>query len=95
MRHGCVAVLNGRIIGRGYNHHRSHSNDGFVHNCVTCHAEMSALRQAYHHFNLRGDFRSRLKGRQQKGRYEEVPKGCIIRGSNQRARRLSGIGAVC
>jgi len=45
MRHGCVAVMNGRIIGRGYNNYRCHSNDGFIKNTMTCHAEIAALRQ--------------------------------------------------
>ena len=45
MRHGCVAVLNGRIVGRGYNNYRCHSNDGFIKNTMTCHAEIAALRQ--------------------------------------------------
>ena len=45
MRHGCVAVLNGRIIGRGFNNYRCHSNDGFIKNTMTCHAEIAALRQ--------------------------------------------------
>ncbi len=45
MRHGCVAVLNGRIVGRGYNNYRCKSRDGFINNCMTCHAEIAALRQ--------------------------------------------------
>ena len=45
MQHGCVAVKNGRIIGRGYNTYRTSSKDGFIQNCMTCHAEISALRQ--------------------------------------------------
>ena len=45
MRHGCVAVMNGRIIGRGFNKYRCHSNDGFIQNTMTCHAEIAALRE--------------------------------------------------
>ena len=45
MQHGCVAVKNGRIIGRGYNNYRTCSSDGFIQNCMTCHAEISALRE--------------------------------------------------
>jgi deoxycytidylate deaminase len=45
MRHGCVAVMNGRIIGRGFNNYRCHSNDGFIQNTMTCHAEIAALRE--------------------------------------------------
>ena len=31
-RHGCIAVMGGNIIGRGYNHYRCQSSDGFVKN---------------------------------------------------------------
>ena len=47
-RHGCVAVIQGRVVGKGYNHYRSSTSDGFVQNSCTCHAEMSAIRQLYH-----------------------------------------------
>ena len=47
MRHGCVAVMNGRIVGKGYNNYRCRSRDGFINNTMTCHAEIAALRQAY------------------------------------------------
>jgi tRNA(Arg) A34 adenosine deaminase TadA len=50
MRLGCVAVMNGRIVGRGHNNYRNRTYDGFV-NCnnqCTCHAEMAALRNVYH-----------------------------------------------
>ena len=47
MRHGCVAVMNGRIVGKGYNHYRTNSKDGFIHNCMTCHAEIAALRAVH------------------------------------------------
>ena len=45
MQHGCVAVKNGRIFGRGCNNYRTRCKDGFIQNCMTCHAEMSALRE--------------------------------------------------
>lgn len=45
MRHGCVAVLNGRVIGRGFNNYRCNSRDGFIKDAMTCHAEIAALRQ--------------------------------------------------
>ena len=50
MRHGCVAVMNGKIIGRGHNNYRNRTYDGFVNNSnqCTCHAEMAALRNVYH-----------------------------------------------
>ena len=46
MRHGCVAVINGRIVGRGCNNYRCHSSDGFINNTMTCHAEIAAIRNA-------------------------------------------------
>jgi deoxycytidylate deaminase len=46
-RHGCVAVIQGRVVGKGYNHYRCSTSDGFVQNSCTCHAEMSAIRQVY------------------------------------------------
>lgn len=48
MKHGAVAVVKGHIIGRGYNHYRCNTRDGFVRDSCTCHAEMAAIRQAYH-----------------------------------------------
>jgi tRNA(Arg) A34 adenosine deaminase TadA len=50
MRHGCVAVMNGKIIGKGHNNYRNRTQDGFVNysNQCTCHAEMAALRNVYH-----------------------------------------------
>jgi tRNA(Arg) A34 adenosine deaminase TadA len=48
MRHGCVAVINGRIVGTGYNNYRNKTSDGFVSKGqCTCHAEMAALRNVY------------------------------------------------
>ena len=49
MKHGCVAVLNGKIIATGCNNDRNYSNDGFVnHNVCSCHAEIDVLRKVYH-----------------------------------------------
>lgn len=48
MRHGSVAVVNGKIMGRGYNHYRSSSKDNFITNTCTCHAEIAALRNMFH-----------------------------------------------
>jgi tRNA(Arg) A34 adenosine deaminase TadA len=46
--HGCVVVSHGKIIGKGCNHHRpSSTSDKFMVNQCTCHAEISALREAY------------------------------------------------
>ena len=43
-KHGCVIVCNGKVMGRGYNHLRSTSSDGLIHDCCSCHAEIAALR---------------------------------------------------
>ena len=43
-QHGCVAVANGKIIGRGHNSIRTQSKDGFICNTCSCHAEIAALR---------------------------------------------------
>ncbi len=48
MRHGAVAVANGKILGRGHNHYRTTSKDGFIKNTCTCHAEIACLRQVFH-----------------------------------------------
>ena len=45
MRIGCVAVLNGKPIARGFNHYRSHSRDKIITNTFTCHAECHVLHQ--------------------------------------------------
>lgn len=47
-RHGCIAVINGKIMGRGHNSPRTHSNDGFIRNTCSCHAEIAALRNLWH-----------------------------------------------
>jgi len=46
-QHGCIAVANGKIIGRGYNSCRTQSQDGFICKSCSCHAEMAALREVY------------------------------------------------
>ena len=60
-RHGCIAVMGGNIIGRGYNHYRCQSSDGFVKNQCTCHAEMAALREVYKKFNIQGNYEISIK----------------------------------
>ena len=47
-RHGCVAVVNGKILGRGHNSSRTQSHDGFICNTCSCHAEIAALRSMFH-----------------------------------------------
>jgi tRNA(Arg) A34 adenosine deaminase TadA len=60
-QHGCVAVVNGRIIARGHNHYRNPSSDGFVNDICTCHAEMAALRKIYSTINGRGHYNKNTK----------------------------------
>jgi len=52
MRHGCVAVCNGRILARGHNHYRNYSQDGLIHNTCTCHAEIAAIRNLHKTYNV-------------------------------------------
>ena len=70
MRHGCVAVANGRVISSGYNHERSYSSDGFLHNTCSCHAEIHALRKIHsqhrHDCPIKGQKKGHSKG-QKKG----------------------------
>ena len=48
MRHGAVAVVSGKIMGRGHNHYRTYSKDSFISNTCTCHAEIASLRNMFH-----------------------------------------------
>ena len=34
MRHGCVAVKNGKILARGFNHYRTFSRDNFINSVI-------------------------------------------------------------
>lgn len=45
IRHGCVAVLNGKVIAKGFNHERCFSSDGFIQQTWCCHAEIDAIRK--------------------------------------------------
>ena len=48
MRHGAVAVVNGKILGRGHNHYRTTSRDKFIKDTCTCHAEIACLRNMFY-----------------------------------------------
>jgi deoxycytidylate deaminase len=50
-QHGCVAVIGGRIVERGYNSYRSRSNDGFLEGTCSCHAEVDVMRKLDKRFN--------------------------------------------
>ncbi len=60
-KHGCVAVVNGKIIARGFNNYRTHSSDPFHCQGCSCHAEMDTLRKTYQLF-CRPKVSSQLKG---------------------------------
>ena len=47
MQHGCIAVLNGKIIAKGFNNIRSHSKDGLLNfrKCCSAHAEICVLHK--------------------------------------------------
>ena len=47
MQHGCIAVVGGKIMATGFNNYRTTSNDGFIGNTCTCHAEVDTLRKLY------------------------------------------------
>lgn len=44
-RHGCVAVISGKIVARGYNNYQTYSKDGLIGTSCSCHAEISVLRK--------------------------------------------------
>ena len=44
-RLGCVAVVSGNAVARGYNNYRTYSNDGMIEKSCSCHAEMDVLRK--------------------------------------------------
>ena len=52
-RHGCLAVVSGKIMARGHNHYRSYSKDGLIKHACTCHAEIDVLRKCKRR-NIRG-----------------------------------------
>ncbi len=56
-RHGCIAVVNGRVVGTGFNNYRNYSRDGFMRSCCSCHAEVAAIRDAAkrNHINIDSD----------------------------------------
>lgn len=51
VKHGCVAVCNGKIMAKGYNTDRTYSKDRLIHGYCSCHAEIDVLRKCKK-FNL-------------------------------------------
>jgi len=60
MRHGAIAVANGKIMGRGHNHYRTTSKDNFINNTCTCHAEIASLRNVFNKFTY-GKYGNNIK----------------------------------
>jgi len=71
-KHGCVIAGSGKIYGKGYNNYRNHSCDGFLNGCVSCHAEIAAIRDACRAGRLKVGHRERDK----KGTYEKLHTLC-------------------
>jgi tRNA(Arg) A34 adenosine deaminase TadA len=44
-RHGCIAVVSGKVMARGYNKYRTYSKDGLISDNCSCHAEIDVLRK--------------------------------------------------
>ena len=44
-RHGCIAVASGKVVAKGFNYHRTYSNDGLIGRNCSCHAEIDVLRK--------------------------------------------------
>ena len=42
---GCIAVISGKVIAKGYNHYRTFSKDKLIEKTCSCHAEVSVLRK--------------------------------------------------
>lgn len=74
MKHGAIAVANGKIVGRGYNHYRSNSSDKFINNMCACHAEIASLRNMFHTTNAYGKHGNNIKGRYQEQRFGKYAK---------------------
>ena len=65
MKHGCVAVINGKIRARGHNStDRTMSKDNFIKNTCSCHAEIACLRNLFYSLtnNYSGKYENSLKG---------------------------------
>ena len=46
-KHGSIITYKGKFIAAGHNtDRRVHSRDGIIQNCVSCHAEINAIRNA-------------------------------------------------
>lgn len=50
--HGSVIVLHGSVMGTGFNHTRNYSRDKLIEHPISCHAEISALRNVVKRLKL-------------------------------------------
>lgn len=60
-QHGCIAVMSGQIIARGHNSDRCHSNDGYLSNTCSCHAEIDVMRKLEKRLNKNSSVMARNK----------------------------------
>ena len=62
-KHGAVASINGKIIGRGYNSYNVYSKDPSFSQACSCHAEIAALRNMFHSccLNTYGKYSNQIK----------------------------------
>lgn len=57
-KHGCIATIGGKEIGKGYNTFKNYSkHDNFLENTCSMHAEINVLRQIYHKAKRRNKLR--------------------------------------
>ena len=62
MRHGCVAVVNGKVLSKGYNNYRTQSKDQFLKDTCSCHAEVDTIRHLYNTYtNTYGKYSDSIK----------------------------------
>lgn len=49
-KHGCVAVMNGKVVAGASNSYRLKSHDGYIDEMCSCHAEIAAIRACFYAF---------------------------------------------
>lgn len=69
MRHGCVVVRNGQIIGKGVNHYRNKFDKKFMTNVCCCHAEMDAIHRAMSNITHSGNKTFTVKRKRKPSRF--------------------------
>jgi tRNA(Arg) A34 adenosine deaminase TadA len=75
-KHGCVAVMNGQIVARGYNSTRTQSSDGFLKNTCSCHAEIDVMRKLEKSLNRKSSSSFRAKKRRSCFLWKNKPLRC-------------------